>query len=222
MPTEPTRQASVGTVLETLRVLLKGEGDLSPTLAAVHRLDVNTSGIVIIAQTKDGAAALSEPFRSGEVKRRYVALVHGTIEDAAIRIEAPLARGRDPGHMVVDKNGKRARTLVAPLARGTNTTLVSVIPMTGRMHQIRVHLAEIGHPIVGDIRYGASRDRANEGEANDPFCLHAVSLALVDPRSQESLQFSSLPPPEFFAACRHVEIPEAVVATAARPMWELA
>ncbi len=101
MPTEPTRQASVGTLVETVRKALKMDGRKAESLAAVHRLDFDTTGVVLLSTTTEAAAALSAPFRGQEVERHYLALVDGVVEQTTLLIDAPLSTWRDPGRMVV-------------------------------------------------------------------------------------------------------------------------
>src|SRR3954463_9927235 len=119
----------------------------------VHRLDAGTSGGLLVASTDEAYAALQGMLRRHEVRRRYLALVRGLPAHDDFRVEAPL--GRRAGRIVVDRvGGRAAATGVTVRERLARTTLVEATPETGRTHQIRVHLQAVGHPIVGDTRYG--------------------------------------------------------------------
>jgi len=159
----------------------------------VHRLDRETSGVLVAVKTGEAYRSLVEQFKRGEVGKRYLALVHGLIEEDEGLIELPL--GRDPlrrEEIRVRAEGKPSVTEFAVLERfsAEEKTLVEVRPKTGRMHQIRVHLSSIGHPVVGDRRYGR-RDGAGR------MMLHAWELALWHPRTGRRLTFTAPPPEEF-------------------------
>ena len=138
MATQPTRDRRERSLEELLALELKGQR-LPSALYVVHRLDTGTSGVVVFARTNDAAASLSGLFASRLVRKTYLARVDGVI-DAPLTIDSPIG-------------GKPARTAVRPLSDG----LVEAVPETGRTHQIRIHLASIGHPVVGDRRYGGSK-----------------------------------------------------------------
>ncbi|WP_134160922.1 RluA family pseudouridine synthase [Alicyclobacillus sacchari] len=138
--------------------------------APVHRLDRNTSGLIVFAKTSRAARRWSQAFQSGDVIKEYWALVEGAVRRpgsvaAALTREGAVTRVDDDG-------GKRSATHYEPLAQSSGTTLLRVRLETGRTHQIRAHLAHIGHPLVGDIKYGA---RPMRGES---FFLHAAHLQL--------------------------------------------
>jgi 23S rRNA pseudouridine1911/1915/1917 synthase len=160
----------------------------------VHRLDRETSGVLVAAKTKEAYLSLVEQFKRGEVGKRYLALVHGLIEEDEGLIELPL--GRDPLHrerVQVRADGNRAITEFSVLRRfeDQDRTLVEARPRTGRMHQIRVHLSYIGHPVVGDPKYGPRYDKAER------MMLHAFELTIWHPRSGRRLRFTAPPPEEF-------------------------
>jgi 23S rRNA pseudouridine1911/1915/1917 synthase len=150
----------------------------------VHRLDKGTSGLLVVARTPDALAALAAQLRARAMDRRYLALVHGSTESDAGVIDAPLGRSaRDPVKVVVRADGRRAATRYEVVARFTRPALLTLLRCqleTGRTHQIRVHLAAIGHPVAGDTRYG-QRAGAELGIGR-PF-LHAAHLAFEHPVS---------------------------------------
>jgi len=164
----------------------------------VHRLDKGTSGLLMVARTPAARTGLVAQLARRQVEREYVALVTGILEADAGLIDAPLGRGdRDPTRIRVDAGGRQARTRYHVDDRfdlPSPTTLVRCRLETGRTHQIRVHLASIGHPVVGDDRYGG---RPASGwkplPSGRPF-LHAAVLGFDHPVSGDRLSFtSSLP-----------------------------
>jgi 23S rRNA pseudouridine1911/1915/1917 synthase len=162
----------------------------------VHRLDAGTSGLLVVARTAEAYHALVAQRSAREVTREYRALVLGSVEANAGEIDAPIGRADgDPTRMTVANAGREARTRYEVLRRFTSpvpTTELTCRLETGRTHQIRVHLAAIGHPIVGDARYGGARPAI---EMARPF-LHAERLAFRHPRSGEVVRFSSPLPPD--------------------------
>lgn len=158
----------------------------------VHRLDKGTSGLLVVARTAAAYHALVEQLRRREVERVYRTLVWGSVEAPAGLIDAPVGRGvRDPTRMAVAAGGKEARTRYRVESRFHHPAPVSLLECrleTGRTHQIRVHLAAIGHPVVGDSRYrGAGRPALTLAR---PF-LHAAQLAFDHPVTAERLSFAS-------------------------------
>ena len=160
----------------------------------VHRLDKDTSGLLVIAKTQRAYDALTRQLAARTVKRRYVAVVHGRPRALAGTIDAPL--GRDPRHrqrMAVRPagQGKRAVTRWRVVERFPRFTLVDVHLETGRTHQIRVHMASLGHPVVGDRVYGGS---LRPPIAFEGLALHAAALSFLHPASQAVQELtSSLP-----------------------------
>jgi 23S rRNA pseudouridine1911/1915/1917 synthase len=155
----------------------------------VHRLDQGTSGLLVVARTEVAAADLVEQLSRREVIRRYDALVNGTVEADAGIVDAPIARSpRDPTRMAVVAEGRPARTRYRVIARWEDppVTRLRCELETGRTHQIRVHLAAIGHPVVGDVRYGAGRTLG----LDRPF-LHAAELAFRHPSTGEQVSFTA-------------------------------
>ena len=170
----------------------------------VHRLDRNTSGLLVVAKTASAHENLSEQFRAREVFKSYVALAHGRISGEGGRIAEPLARDpRKRTQMAVVRGGREALTLYRVLRCYERFTLLDVEIKTGRTHQIRVHLAWLKHPVVGDETYGGGRDR-NVPDArvrlmitklNRQF-LHAAHLGFRHPRTGEMVRFSAPLPDE--------------------------
>ncbi len=159
----------------------------------VHRLDEGTSGVLLVAKTDLAYLKLVEQFKSRELEKRYLALVHGRVAEDEGRIEGPI--GRDPARrqrMRIIPRGKPAITEFRVIKRGERTTLLEVRPLTGRTHQIRVHLSAIGHPVVGDDVYG-SRSSAREGR----LMLHAWQMKLTHPITAERLELVAPLPREF-------------------------
>ena len=157
----------------------------------VHRLDAGTSGLLVVARTPGAYHALVAQLAAREVQRHYRALVLGAVEANAGEVDAPIGRSeRDPTQMAVATAGREARTRYEVRERYTEpipTTELACKLETGRTHQIRVHLAAIGHPVVGDGRYGGERPAIPVGR---PF-LHAERLAFEHPDSGEVLTFTS-------------------------------
>ena len=157
----------------------------------VHRLDKDTSGLLVVARTPDAYWSLTAQLAARSVRRTYLALACGALESEAGVVDAPIGRSlRDPTRMAVAVGGREARTHYRVLARYTEpleATYVELRLETGRTHQIRVHLAAIGHPVVGDARYRGDRRRSG---CTRPF-LHATGLAFVDPATGQEVAFSS-------------------------------
>jgi 23S rRNA pseudouridine1911/1915/1917 synthase len=168
----------------------------------VHRLDAGTSGLLVVARTAAAYHDLVAQLAAREVQRYYRALVLGIVEANAGEIDAPIGRSdRDPTQMAVATGGREARTRYEVRQRYQEpipTTEVACKLETGRTHQIRVHLAAIGHPVVGDGRYGGDRPAIAMAR---PF-LHAERLAFVHPTSGETLTFTSALPADLDAVLR--------------------
>jgi len=163
----------------------------APRPGIVHRLDKGTSGLLVVARTASAYHALVEQLRRREVERIYLALVWGRVAAPAGLIDAPVGRGvRDPTRMAVSAGGKQARTRYRVESRHEEPAPVTLLECrleTGRTHQIRVHLAAIGHPVVGDVRYRGARAAL---ALERPF-LHARHLAFDHPVTGERLSFAS-------------------------------
>jgi 23S rRNA pseudouridine1911/1915/1917 synthase len=167
----------------------------------VHRLDKGTSGLLAVARTEESYRSLVAQLATRSMERRYLALVVGEIADDRGEIEAPIGRSaRTPTKMAVTATGRPARTTYRVVERrgaGTPapTTLVELALQSGRTHQIRVHMAAIGHPVVGDARYGSPDPQLGSGR----FFLHAFRLAFDHPGSGARLTFTSPLPDDLVA-----------------------
>jgi len=161
----------------------------------VHRLDKETSGLLVVARNNDAHRKLARQFEVHSIKRVYAAVVSGITRFDEDVIEVPIGRHpikREDMAAGVAKNAKYARTLYRTVKRGGSATLLQLEPFTGRTHQLRVHLAFIGHPILGDTRYG----KAPYGGINR-LALHARSIGFIHPSKNKFVEFSSEIPPEF-------------------------
>lgn len=160
----------------------------------VHRIDKETSGLLMVAKNDLSHQSLSEQLQEHTVIRRYLALVHGLIPHEFGRIEAPIGRDpRDRQKMTcTDKNAKEAITNFKVIERFRDMSLVECRLETGRTHQIRVHMQYIGHPVYGDPQYGLKRDDTTHGQY-----LHAKILGFIHPRTKEEMYFESELPDYF-------------------------
>lgn len=188
-------------------------------LANAHRLDFETSGIILLAKTKPALIELANTFGSESVQKNYLALIHGRPEKDSVVVEAKLApHPVKIGLVRVDsKNGKRCVTTVMVEEKFENYTWVRCQPRTGRTHQIRVHLKHIGHPIVGDTLYGGSPlllSRLKSGYRLKPnrterpligrVGLHAAGLALKHPATGQDFQVTAPLPRDLEVALKYL------------------
>lgn len=181
--TIPERDATVASLLGLLREEY-GEG-----LLPVHRLDKEVSGVVLFARNPEVHRELNRQFEEREVRKVYVAIVHGVVPANRGRIEAPI-RAYGSGRMGVDpRRGKPSETAYRVIERLPFHTLLEAYPLTGRRHQIRVHLYHLGYPIVGDRRYGTP---SAQGAASRLF-LHAADLTFQTPDGRRLIVSSPLP-----------------------------
>ncbi len=156
----------------------------------VHRIDKETTGILVVAKTPNAMSALKRQFADRRVEKLYLAIVAGTLSEAEGAIDAPV--GRDPHaprRMTVRVDGRPAQTEFRVLRRQPGRTIVLVQPRTGRTHQIRVHFKYIGHSVVGDALYG--------GPLNPDLLLHSWKLTITHPATGATLTFEAPPPPVF-------------------------
>lgn len=159
----------------------------------VHRIDKDTSGLLMVAKNDKAHMGLAEQLKAHTVNRKYVAIVHGVIPHEMGTIDAPI--GRDPKNRqqmaVVFENSKPAVTHFIVLERFKEYTLVELKLETGRTHQIRVHMKYIGYPLAGDPKYGPKNTLDLDGQA-----LHATTLGFIHPRTGEQLEFEAPMPQE--------------------------
>lgn len=187
-----------GTLANAVMAKCKGSlsgigGKIRPGI--VHRIDKDTSGLIIVAKNDTAHLNLSKQIQDRKVKKTYIALVRGVIKENEATINMPIGRSsKDRKKMAVTKDGKEAITHFKVLKRYNGFTLLEVKIETGRTHQIRVHLSEIGYPVVGDEVYSNGKN---------PFgvkgqMLHAEKLELKHPRTGKDLTFEA-PVPKYFA-----------------------
>ncbi|MGH9008147.1 MAG: RluA family pseudouridine synthase [Acidimicrobiales bacterium] len=171
----------------------------------VHRLDRGTSGLLVVARTPRAFGSLSEQLSQHRADRRYAALVHGHVEADRGVVDAPVGRSaRRPTHMTVSSTGREARTAYEVMARYDRpvpSTLVVATLETGRTHQIRVHMAAIGHPVVGDARYG-STDATQLADGR--FFLHAFELSFDHPADDGPVTYRAPVPADLVAVLGQV------------------
>ena len=206
------RGTLVNALLHHFAILSAVGGEMRPGI--VHRLDKETSGLIVVAKNDDAHRRVAEQFAQRDVKKTYVALVHGWPKKDRGTINAPISR--DPVRRIrMSTRGSGGRDAVShySVVRRLETpfgkfTLAEVKIDTGRTHQIRVHMASLGHPIVGDVLYGAPREmRARQGRATDSGAaislprnfLHAAQLELTHPRTGKQISLKSPLPPELQA-----------------------
>ncbi|HWH84266.1 MAG TPA: RluA family pseudouridine synthase [Burkholderiaceae bacterium] len=188
-----------GTLLNALLAHHRGAAVLARA-GIVHRLDRDTSGLMVVAKTLPAQTALSRAIAAREVHREYLAIAHGAVREAAFSVEAPI--GRDPQsrvRMAVLASGKAARTDVRRVAAADGFSALRCTLHTGRTHQIRVHLASKGHPLVADALYGGRPALGMMRQA-----LHATRLAFAHPANGQALAFEAPPPADLASAWRNV------------------
>lgn len=166
-------------------------GELRPGI--VHRLDKDTSGLLLVAKNDAAQLALSQQLQDRLMEKHYRALVDGSFKEDAGRVNEPIARSKkDRKKMAIDPEGREAITDWQVLARGRGVTLVDVHILTGRTHQIRVHMKHLGHPVCGDPIYGSPR-----GAKVPRLMLHAYSLSFTHPTTGERMTFTAPLPVAF-------------------------
>jgi len=176
----------------------------SDRVGIVHRLDKDTSGLIVVAKDEQTHEALAEQFRNRTVEKSYVALVHGSPRENKGIIDRPIARDRwHRTKMTVAANGRHALSLWKVRQRFDKFALLDVDIKTGRTHQIRIHLASINHPVVGDATYNEGRDNTianpeikRSVEKLNRFFLHAERLAFTHPKTGERISLRCELPPE--------------------------
>jgi len=194
----PGRDGREATLVDSVAAYLGPSASKTFEPALAHRLDRLTSGVVLVGKTAEGLRGLTQALRRGKVRKTYLALVSGEMEEEEGKISAPLRRqeihGSDRPRVTVDRDlGKRAETQFKVLERSRGLTLLEVRPLTGRTHQIRAHLRYAGHPIVGDPTYG---DRALNRVFRGRHSLwrqwlHALSVAFRHPVTGKDMEVSA-------------------------------
>ncbi len=157
----------------------------------VHRLDKDTSGLVVIAKNARSHRILCSHFQRKLVEKRYFALVEGVIREDSGTIDAPIGRYAEIRLWNIKEDGKRAVSRFWVKQRFAEKTLLELEPVTGRTNQLRIHLAHVGHPILGDVKYG--------GREFPRLCLHAFRLNFWHPNGNERLNFETKLPDDFFS-----------------------
>ena len=208
MVTHPAAGHAEGTLVNALMHHLDSLGGIGGELrpGIVHRLDKDTSGLMIVAKNDESQLALSRMLAERRMEKHYRALVEGRMKEPSGRIELALDRSKkDRKKMAVDPGGREAVTEWRALAEGRDCTLLDVHILTGRTHQIRVHMQAIHHPVCGDPIYGWEK-----GARVPCLMLHAFSLRFAHPRTGETLFFRAPLPGDFRKGLRQngVEWPE--------------
>ena len=187
MVVHPANGNPDGTLVNAIMAICKDSlsgigGEIRPGI--VHRIDKDTSGLLIVAKNDNSHVKMSEQIKNHEVKKTYIALVRGVFKENEATIDMPIGRSiSDRKKMAVNKNGKNAITHIKVLKRFDKYTLLQVNIETGRTHQIRVHLSHIGYPIVGDYTYSNGK---NEFDVVGQ-CLHAQKLEFKHPITQKDM-----------------------------------
>ena len=172
-------------IMERCKDSLSGiGGEIRPGI--VHRIDKDTSGIIIVAKNDKSHIDISNQIKEHKTTKTYIALVRGIVKENEASIDMPIGRSKkDRKKMAVDKDGKKAVTHFKVLKRYSDCTLLEIVIETGRTHQIRVHLSEIGYPIIGDYTYSNGKNRFNiEGQM-----LHAYKIKFIHPTTKKEVEF---------------------------------
>ena len=163
-----------------------------PDVQAVHRLDLDTSGLMVVPKRRESLSELGRQFQRRQIEKEYTAIVWGEMEDDWGEIELPIATDwpNRTKQMISEERGKHALTRFEVLNRGDNRSLVKLMPGTGRSHQLRIHMQSLGHPIIGCDMYA----HPEALEASDRLLLHATRLKLCAPSTGNWLSaFSPIP-----------------------------
>lgn len=197
MVVHPANGNPDGTLVNAILSICKNSlsgigGELRPGI--VHRLDKDTSGLIIVAKNDKTHINMSEQIKERNVKKTYIALVRGNVPEEEATINMPIGRStKDRKKMAVTKNGKQAITHFKVLKRYSKYTLLEIKIETGRTHQIRVHMAEIGYPVVGDAVYSNGKNEFGiEGQM-----LHAYKLEFMHPITNKHMELTA-PLPQYF------------------------
>lgn len=185
IPTHPSRNHYMGTLANGLMYYWMEEGR-NITIRPVNRLDRNTSGLVIFAKSSHIQHLMSQDSYKDKITKEYLAIAQGRLEADSGTIDAPIAREKlQSVKRVVREDGDRAVTHYRVLNRYEDCSLLSIILETGRTHQIRVHMAHLGHPLLGDDLYGGSQDKIKR------HALHAYNIKMLHPIENNMLNFTA-------------------------------
>jgi len=198
----PYEKREAGTAMDLLRDAWRRQGKPATSVAlhVVHRIDKETSGLIVFAKSKRAEVALAAQFRTHAVDRLYLCVAHGDVR--AQTIDTFLVADRGDGLRGSGRTGKRAVTHVRPVARLAGATQCEVRLETGKTHQIRIHLAERGHPLVGERVY--IRDFAGEPIASSRLLLHAATLGFAHPVTGAPVAVTSPLPADFTEVVRRL------------------
>lgn len=187
MVVHPTKRYQSGTLANGLLYYFK-ESNQDCIVRLVSRLDMDTSGLIIVAKNQYAHSELSNQMQNNNVEKRYLALVHGHFSEKEGTIDLPIYRPEIEGVMarVIDERGQRSITHYKVIESYKDAELVECLLETGRTHQIRVHMNYIGYPVVNDPVYGKRSLINNKGQ-----CLHAKQLGFIHPTTNEYLEFDS-------------------------------
>ncbi|WP_105123366.1 RluA family pseudouridine synthase [Streptococcus suis] len=195
MVVHPSAGHTSGTLVNALLYHVKDLSGINGVLrpGIVHRIDKDTSGLLMIAKNDEAHTRLAEELKAKKSLRKYIAIVHGNLPNDRGMIEAPIGRSeKDRKKQAVTAKGKEAVTRFQVLERFGDYTLVELTLETGRTHQIRVHMAYIGHPVAGDEAYGPRKTLKGQGQF-----LHAQTLGFTHPRTGELVEFTADTPAIF-------------------------
>ena len=194
MLVHPTKGVRRGTLLNGVAYYLNYNEQAEPKneklvrAGLVHRLDKKTSGLMVIAKNARAHRILSNHFQRKLVEKKYFAVVEGVIKEDTGTIAAPIGRNAEERFWYISDDGKHAESNFRVVKRNADTTLLEMEPVTGRTNQLRLHCAHIGHPIIGDDKYG--------GREFSRLCLHAAKLSFYHPNGSRRLKFESALPEE--------------------------
>jgi 23S rRNA pseudouridine1911/1915/1917 synthase len=168
----------------------------------VHRLDKDTSGVIVVAKNPDSFYFLQRQFKERRTFKEYIAIVHGKVGDEVLEIDAPIARNpKNPLKIAIVSDGKNAFTRVEKVKifnkEDVSYTFCKIFPKTGRTHQIRVHLSAVGHPVAGDVVYCAKNLLGTDEKAFGRMMLHAHFLGFSNPQTNKFQRFEAPLPREF-------------------------
>jgi 23S rRNA pseudouridine1911/1915/1917 synthase len=183
MLVHPSHREKRGTLLNALVHYLNRASGRHVRPGLVHRLDKETSGLIVAAKNAQAHRVLSRHFMKKRIEKRYLAIVEGVLAEANGTITAPIGRFAEHKHWTVRDDGKHSETRFVVKEKNSDTALLELEPITGRTNQLRIHCEAIGHPIVGDTRRG--------GREAERLYLHAAKLAFPHPATNQVISFAS-------------------------------